>query len=166
VTDATAGQPQAKRVRRHLVGPTSATRPAIALPTRRLDSTDAEALAALMIDAYRGTIDDDGETIEDARNEIDGYFAGSSGTPLLEASAGAIEGGVMVAAVLVSTFRGEPLIAYLMTGRAWTRRGLATSLVQGALADLASMGASRAHLWVTAGNPAERIYECLGFVDA
>jgi GNAT superfamily N-acetyltransferase len=138
----------------------------VALPTRRVDPADAEALAALMLDAYRGTIDDDGESIDDARSEVAGYFAGASGPPIIEASAVAIDHGAIAAVVLVSRFKGEPLLAYLLTGRAWKRRGMATALIQGSLADLASIGEPRVHLWVTAGNPAERIYERLGFVDA
>ncbi len=40
------------------------------LTLRQPTLADDAALAALMLDAYRGTIDDDGETLEDASTEI------------------------------------------------------------------------------------------------
>lgn len=35
--------------------------------------TDRDELAALMLDAYRGTIDDEGESIDDALGAVDHY---------------------------------------------------------------------------------------------
>jgi GNAT superfamily N-acetyltransferase len=134
---------------------------------RHPSPADAEALAALMLDAYQGTIDADGsESLEDARTEVEGYFSGSAGVPLLEQSFVAIDGVRPVAAVLVSAYEETPLIAYAMTAAAHKGRGLATALTARALEALRAAGERRVHLWVTAGNsPAEAIYEGLGFRD-
>lgn len=151
---------------RHLRGPTAqaGTPPEVAsrAPTR----DDVEALAALMLDAYAGTVDADGsETIDDARREVIGYFGGEAGAPLLDVSRVVEDEGKLVAAVLVSHYEELPLIAYVMTAASHKRRGLATSLVRFSLAALADVGEASAHLWVTAANPAVAIYEGLGFGD-
>ena len=49
--------------------------PAVDRVTRRVVDTDREELAALMLDAYRGTIDDEGEDLDDALTAIDGFLA-------------------------------------------------------------------------------------------
>jgi hypothetical protein len=46
---------------------------------RTVAPSDQEALAALMLDAYRGTVDYEGETLEDAFREIGHTLSGSYG---------------------------------------------------------------------------------------
>src|SRR5215217_8087161 len=54
---------------------------------RPATTSDASSLAELMIDAYRGTIDYDGETFDDALAEVNAFFAGErGGQPWLEMS--------------------------------------------------------------------------------
>lgn len=156
-------------MRRHLSAPIE-TRPDPTWPAgiavRHPGPADAGDLASLMLDAYRGTVDDDGETIDDARAEVDGYLSGGVGAPLLEPSFVALAAGDLVAACLVSLHDGRPLMAYQMTAAHWKRRGLATGLLVAALNALALAGYTHAHLWVTSGNePAERIYDRLGFAE-
>jgi ribosomal protein S18 acetylase RimI-like enzyme len=158
----------ADRSRRHLVADLGDVEsPQIDLPVREPRPDDIERLAALMLDAYRGTIDFDGdETLSVARDEVASYLAGKSGTPLLEHSHVALAGERIVSAVLVSDFEGTPLIAYLFTAADQKGRGLGDTLTRMAMCSLAAAGRDRVHLWVTAGNvPAERIYERLGFTD-
>jgi hypothetical protein len=49
------------------------------LQLRAGQPADANALAELMLDAYRGTIDYDDETLEDAMGEVQAYLAGERG---------------------------------------------------------------------------------------
>ncbi len=150
---------------RHLVGRTAGYAPAD-LHSRPPDPSDAEALAVLMLDAYQGTVDADGsETIGTARGEVSGYFGGESGPPLLDVSRVIESGDRLVAAVLVSHYEELPLIAYVMTAASHKRRGLASGLLGEVLGALDAVGEPRAHLWVTATNPAVRLYATLGFVD-
>lgn len=157
-----------RMTRRHLVAAVGAVEPTrVDLPVRPPAPDDLEELAGLMLDAYRGTIDADGdETLEVARDEVAGYFAGRSGAPHLEHSRVAIDDGRIVSAVLVSEFEGTPLIAYVFTAADHKGQGLGDALTRAAMRSLADAGRERVHLWVTAGNAAaERIYERLGFVD-
>jgi ribosomal protein S18 acetylase RimI-like enzyme len=159
-------------VRRHLVASTSVELPLGDLPTgldvRAPAPADRESLAALMLEAYRGTIDFDGsETLEVALDEVDGYLAGASGPALLEHGRVALAGGSFVGAVLASMFEGLPLVAYAFTAPEWKGRGVSTALLRLSMASLAAAGQERVALFVTAGNsPAEGIYERLGFRDA
>jgi RimJ/RimL family protein N-acetyltransferase len=125
------------------------------------------ALADLMIDAYRGTIDYDGETLADATAEVERYLAGTHGvTPLLNDSRLAFDGDVLAGACLVSQWeqRQCPLIAYVMTRAAWKGHGLAGQLVRASLQALAGRGCAEVRAVITAGNePSERLFTRLGF---
>lgn len=154
--------------RRHLVAPLGSTEaPELSLPVRTPTAEDLDELAALMLDAYHGTVDADGdETLDVARDEVRGYLEGRSGAPHLEHSRVAVDDGRIVSAVLVSEFEDTPLIAYVLTAGDHKGRGLGAALTCLAMRSLADAGRERVHLWVTAGNaPAERIYERLGFTE-
>ncbi len=131
--------------------------------TRAPVPDDLEALADLMLEAYRGTIDYDDETIVEARDEVAGYFAGD---PLLDHSRVRFEGAAAVSAVLLATWRGDPIVSYVMTRREYKRQGLAKALLLDALASLRAAGAERVHLFITDGNVAsERLFATLGATE-
>jgi hypothetical protein len=88
------------------------------LQLRAAQPTDTQPLAELMLDAYRGTIDYDDETLDDAVSEVQAYLAGErGGRPLLRVSRLAFEGSVLVSACLAGDWheRQCPVIAYVMT---------------------------------------------------
>jgi GNAT superfamily N-acetyltransferase len=154
----------AERVRHELVAPCTRRVPRISLPYRHPTPDDLPALAALMLDAYQGTIDDDGETLDDALTEVASFFNGGSVPPLLDCSFIAFEDDRAASASLIRLYRARPLAAYVYTGRAWKNRGLAAALLQLSINALARTGFQTLTLWVTAGNtPAEHIYRKLGF---
>jgi ribosomal protein S18 acetylase RimI-like enzyme len=134
---------------------------------RAIRGDDAEALAGLMLDAYRGTIDDGGESIDDARSEIRRLFDGNYGELDLAASEVIERQGVIVSATIVTTYEGAPMIAFSMTAPGWKRRGLARAGLVRAMSRLRDAGAARVFLAVTSGNvPAEALYASLGFERA
>lgn len=143
-----------------------------AVACRSVTPADAEALADLMLEAYRGTVDYNGETLEDARAEIDRTISGAYGRFLPDCSFVVEESGTLVSASLVTlTDEDEagwlPLLAFSMTRPAARRRGLASGLILHSCAALRAAGHSRLGLAVTAANaPARRVYERLGFVPA
>lgn len=139
-------------------------------PTVRLKPAriaDGDALAELMIDAYRGTIDYDGETIEDALNEIHAYMDGQrGGVPLLELSRLAFREDALVSACLVAEWddRNQPIIAYVMTSANTKRQGLAKQLLTTVLKLLSEAGHSEVRAVITNGNLAsELLFRKLGF---
>lgn len=128
---------------------------------------DLEELAGLMLDAYRGTIDDDGETYEDALNEVRAYFSGERGGPArLEQSLLYEHRHTIRAACLVAdwTERRAPIIAYVMTRADWKRQGYARSLLVSCLRDLKDLAFSEVWAVITAGNtPSEQLFQQIGF---
>src|ERR1051326_4182507 len=97
---------------------------------RPIAKEDIPALAKLVLDAYRGTIDDEGETLEDALKAMQDMFAGASGTLLESCSFLIEEWGEPLAATIVTWWHGEPLLAYVMTHPTPKNRGLGGFLVQ------------------------------------
>ncbi len=78
---------------------------------RTASPADAEALAVLMDDAYRGAIDaEPGQGLDDARREIVETFAGAYGAFMPEASFLASEDDEIVSACLVTRFEGTPIV--------------------------------------------------------
>jgi RimJ/RimL family protein N-acetyltransferase len=134
---------------------------------RILRHDDAAELAALMLDAYRGSVDDDGETLADALNEVESYFTGKSGAPLLEHSHVCLIDGEIQSAVLISLWQNTPLVAYLMTRAAWKGKGLVQRLLVRSLHSLGDAAFGSAEAFVTEGNiPSERLLASVGFVGA
>lgn len=128
---------------------------------------DAEALAQLMLDAYRGTLDDDGETLDEARQEVAGYLAGRDGPPLLACSWLAWSGSQVSGACLAGWWaaREAPLIAYALTRAAEKGHGLGTRLLGLTLAALAADGHPAVWACITDGNhPSEALFRRAGFV--
>jgi GNAT superfamily N-acetyltransferase len=135
---------------------------------RRLQRSDHEGLARLMIEAYRGTIDDEGETLDDARAEVGKTFAGGYGEMLWECSwvvpGTAAES--LDSATVVTHQNGAPLLAFEMTRADSKRTGLGERILRATLAHMAHGPHDAIYLVVTRGNtPAERMYEKLGFVE-
>jgi ribosomal protein S18 acetylase RimI-like enzyme len=154
-------------MRRSLAGLPATTEPIApaGVTFRTVIPDDAEALALLMDDAYRGTIDaEPGQGLDDARGEIASTFSGGYGRFMPDASWAALEDDDVVSAVLVTRFEDAPFIAFTMTRADRKGRGLSTALLAMTFASLADGGAPHVDLVVTAGNePAERIYAALGF---
>lgn len=123
----------------------------------------AEAIGLLMKRAYKGTIDDEGETLDQCIQEIRDTVAGKYGPFLKDASFIACFEDRIVSASLVTMWQGKPLLAYSMTDPDYQRRGLAGSLIKMSLNTLADAGISELFLVVTVGNPAQNLYSRLGF---
>src|SRR5687768_3393434 len=100
---------------------------------RPLGPADAPALARLMLDAYQGTIDDEGASIEGAVDEVNKTLEGGYGSMVWEASfviPSAEDPSILDAASIVTLSRGEPLLAFSMTRPEVKRRGLAEVLIR------------------------------------
>jgi len=136
------------------------------VPRRTVREGDREDLAILLYAAYRGTVDDDGETFADALAEIDKVFAGENGTFLPDCSFVIQEGEFLASASLITWWEphNAPLVAFTMTRPDARGRGLARSLLKESMNALLDRGDDRLTLIVTDGNePAQALYRTLGF---
>lgn len=131
---------------------------------RNLARDDIPALARLTLDAYKDTIDDEGETLEDALKAMHDTFAGTSGALLETCSFVIEEWGEPLACTMVTWWREQPLLAYVMTHPTAKNRGMGRFLIQKSINALLAQGHRELSLFVTRGNlPAEHLYERLGF---
>jgi GNAT superfamily N-acetyltransferase len=145
------------------LGPQAPTGAATAHTTR---SADRQALAELVIAAYTGTIDDEGETPEQALAEIDRTMGGAYGPYLEDCSFLVASEGRAVAASLITNWTEAPLIAFVMVDPGFQRRGLGELVIRLSMGALWKRGERALVLFVTDGNaPAQRLYARLGFVE-
>lgn len=134
---------------------------------RSVETTDAEALAELMLDAYRSTIDYKGESQVEALDEILHYLSPDSrDRPLLAHSVLLSSNSRPVCASLVMHWdRAQcPLIGYVFSHPDFKRRGLARGALAESLRRLQLAGESEARAVITEGNVAsERLFNRVGF---
>lgn len=124
---------------------------------------DATALGALSYGAYRGGVDDNGESVEWHRAEMAAALAGEFGAVDWRATRAAWCGCVPASLSLVTHWKSRPFVAFALTDPAHTSRGLARALLTHSATALRAAGASELTLVVTNGNPAARLYTHLGF---
>jgi ribosomal protein S18 acetylase RimI-like enzyme len=147
-----------------LAAPVRAVAAPVDATARPPTPADAEALAQLMLEAYRGGIDDEGETLDDSRAAVAQLFDGDFGPMLWSLSEVVERDGRVVSATLLTVWLEGPFVAFVLTLPAWRRRGLARAGLQRTLNRLAAGDEPWLRLVVTQGNgPAEALYESLGF---
>lgn len=134
--------------------------------SQAIKAEDSSLLAYLMDAAYQGTIDHEGETIEQCEQEMLQTINGRYGTFVPEASKMIVIDGVAAAACLVTLWQGRPLIAFSMTSPLYQRRGLSRSLIEQAISALHALGEKVLYLVVTDGNTsAQELYRKIGFKE-
>lgn len=132
-----------------------------------INKEHAEILGALLVEAYRGTIDYQGETVEESIQEVVQTFNGKYGKFIPEASFVVISERRAISAIVFVHFEKEkmPLLAFTMTHPDFKGKGLSKKLIGLSLGQLEKMNFPECCLVVTEGNqPAQGIYERLGFV--
>ena len=128
--------------------------------------SNAVDLAPMMLAAYRGTPDDEGETIADTVDVLSDAMAGEWGEWVEEASFVALEDGVPVGAVLTAMADALPFISFVFTPPEHQGRGVATRLIARAGEALAERGHATVDLWVNpASERAVSLYRHLGFEE-
>lgn len=143
------------------LSPIAVGAPATELSTRRVRAGDRERLAALMLDAYRGTIDDEGEDHDDAIAAVDEYLA----RLVPEHSVVVTEGDRLVAMAFVTVGDGVHYVDPIVVAADRKRTGLGRDAVRIVLGSLATAGVTEAGATITDGNTAsERLFLGLGFV--
>ncbi len=127
---------------------------------RRPLDADRDALATVMLDAYRGTIDDEGESIGDALAAVD-YYLDSA---VREHSFVWTQCGAVCAFSLVVVVNDLHYIDPVVVAPDRKRQGLGREMVLLCLRSLARDGQSEVGATITDGNvPSERLFLGLGF---
>lgn len=117
-----------------------------------------------MLAAYRGTVDDEGESEADAVAEVEKTLGGRYGPPLEDASFVVEDDGRVVGASMTTLFESDPFLTYLVVDPEMQRRGIGTFLVVASGNAVLSAGYATLDLFVTEANePAASLYRKLGF---
>ena len=135
-------------------------------PLRTVRLSDAENLAILLYAAFRGTVDDEGETFAEARAEIDKTFTNEYGVFLPESSFVIENPDGLAAACLVSWFEPHqaPLVVFSMTHPLFQRQGMGRCLLRRSMNALRAKGYAKLSLIVTEENRAAvSLYRSIGF---
>ena len=131
-----------------------------ALDARHPMDADRDALAALMLDGYRNTIDDEGEDLDDAYVAIDHYLARIERAH----SYVVLERDDAIAFSFVVVVDGIHYVDPVVVAPQRQRGGLGRATVQLCLGSLAAAGISEVGATITDGNVAsERLFTGLGF---
>lgn len=134
------------------------------IQVRSISRDDLEDLARLMLDAYVGTTDYEGESLEDAIDEVRSFL--DDDLALLDRSYLVENDGTIASAVLVSLPEGRPFIGYVMTRASHKNRGLARLVTTTVLEHLAGDGHESVILYITEGNtPSEALFHSVGAVQ-
>jgi hypothetical protein len=124
------------------------------------DEQQRDLLAALMLDAYRNTIDDEGESFEDACGAIDDYLT----SIVRPHSFVMLDGSDVMAFAFVVVVNDVHYIDPVVVASARKRLGLGGDLVRRCLGSLADAGIPEVGATITDGNVAsERLFTGLGF---
>lgn len=119
-----------------------------------------DALAAVLLDAYRDTIDDEGETLDDAFDAIDHYVT----SIIRPHSFVVLDGPDLIAFAFVLIVDGTHYIDPVAVASAQKRRGVGRASVRLCLRSLADAGVADVGATITDGNVAsERLFTGLGF---
>ncbi|TVR25222.1 MAG: GNAT family N-acetyltransferase [Nitriliruptor sp.] len=122
---------------------------------------DRHALAELVLDAYRGTVDDEGEGLPEARQAVDDWLE----RRIAAASVVIEEGDRILAMSFVVVVGGRTYIDPVATATAWKRQGLGRRAVRASLHRLQDAGHREVGAVITDGNVASvRLFASLGFV--
>jgi len=117
-----------------------------------------------MLAAYRGTVDDEGESEADVIAEVERTLAGEYGPSLENCSFAVAEGSRIAGGSMVSLWERDPGLTYVIVHPDVRRRSLGTFLMVTSVNALVSAGYSELDLFVTEGNePAVNLYRKLGF---
>ena len=116
-----------------------------------------------MVSAYAGTVDDHGQPPEFHASEAQRTIEGEYGAVEWDASLLATLDRQLIGATVVTQDRGLLLLAFALVSPEWRSRGVGTALVIRSGNRLNAKGATEWTLAVTVGNPAQRLYERMGF---
>lgn len=122
-------------------------------------------LAKAMLDAYKDTVDDEGERVDDLIRALYCIIEeGQYGIFLPDASFQIQQNGMIISAILVSLYHNQPLIVSLFTRKKYMNLGIAGSLMKKSMNALREQGYDQLNLFVHKENKnAMHLYKKMGF---
>lgn len=133
---------------------------------KEITQHDVTKVAATMLEAYEGTIDQQEETLEEAILEVEKIIKNGYGAFISEASFWIEMNDEAAAVICINLWNGTPLITEIYTGKKYLHQGMANLLIRTSMNTLYQMGYDVIELNVTVANvKAIDLYEKIGFVQ-
>ena len=127
---------------------------------------DITKVAATMLEAYQGTVDQQEETLQQAILEVEKIINDGYGPFIAEASYWIEMNDEASAVICINLWNEKPLITEIYTGKKFLHQGMASTLIRASMVTLNHMGYDELALNVTVENSnALQLYEKLGFVQ-
>lgn len=127
---------------------------------------DITKVAATMLEAYQGTVDQQEETVQETIIEVEKILNDGYGPFISEASYWIEMNEEAAAVICINLWNEKPLITEIYTGKKFLHQGMASTLIKASMATLNRMGHDELALNVTVENlNALKLYEKLGFVQ-
>lgn len=134
--------------------------------SRNIRIEDSTSLARLMHNSYRGTIDYEGETLQQCEDEMLATIKNKYGLFDQNSSSVVFRDGKAVSVCMITIWNAQPLIAFSMTDPDYQGQGFAKQLIFRALNELARGAYKTLYLVVTDGNTAaQNLYRRMGFKE-
>lgn len=131
-----------------------------------INPNDINELAISMLDAFIGTEDFHGETVEELGKEIRSVVESTFGTFIPDASLKIEKNGEIASTILISLYKGKPFVSELFTRKEYMNLGMATGLLKKSINTLISLGYNDLVLYVHPKNiEAINLYKKIGFIE-
>jgi ribosomal protein S18 acetylase RimI-like enzyme len=132
----------------------------------RIDIDDVTELAIVMLDSLKGTCEYVGETLDDIVEEISSVISGSFAPFIYEASYQIKQNGEIMSAIMISFYKGYPLISEIFTKKQYHNLGMARALIKKSINSLLKIGYKDLILYVDPRNTAAiNLYNKIGFTE-
>ena len=132
----------------------------------KISSDDIHELSVSMLEAFKDTMDFDGETLEELNEEIYSIIESTFGTFISDASFQVKQNGEIASVILISLYKDKPFISELFTAKKYLKLGMASNLLKKSINTLLNLGYKDLVLYVHPENvEAINLYKKIGFSE-
>lgn len=127
----------------------------------------SNTFATLLFTAFHGTVDDEGETVDDWIHEWQGMVSGKYGALLHDMSFALYDKQELIGCIVCSEFKGVPLILYVAVAPDYRGKRYAAALIEKVLEAGVNRAFPAVYLVVSNDNEsAVKAYQRIGFTAA
>lgn len=131
-----------------------------------ISSDKLDNLTITMFEAFKDTVDYNGETLKELKKELQSVVESTFGIFIPEASFQIKHNGEVAAVILISFYNGNPFVSELFTNKNYLKRGMASALMKKSINILLDLGYHDLVLYVHPKNEgAINLYKKIGFVE-
>ena len=131
---------------------------------RAISKSDIKVIGHLMYDSYLNSVDYDGETINEACEEVENTFNGKYGAIMFDPSLILSLEKDLIGSTIFGLIDESPVLLFLIISSNFKRQGFGKLVLLKSLSILSSLGYDVCNLYVSSNNiPAIQLYQSIGF---